>query len=311
MDQRLWDELQKFWQRGLALPISGGDNDDPPPPAPNDPDPEPEPAPVPPGATPPTESFINPADLPPEIKPHWSRMHRAYTKKLEEFKGAADKAALIDRFWSDPAFARSSIEQWAQQQGVALTFGDGATTTVRPTTTGAAGVPADFIAAVEAELPPELKWMARPLAASTWKAQGHLIAPFIKETRAKEASSRTAAYDELAEELTATAPGWEAHEDEMAELLDFLRGTEMRSRRWGSKLQLLHGLVTGNASATRYAVRRMGDAARNRTVTGVPGRSTAPNIAERVRGAKTDQEAWKLAAEHAVEELKSHGVAVP
>src|SRR3990167_1462654 len=123
-------------------------------------------------------------------------MHRAYTKKLEEFKGAADKAALIDRFWSDPAFARSSIEQWAQQQGIALTFGDGAT---RPTPAagGAAGVPADFIAAVEAELPPELKWMAKPLAASTWKAQGHLIAPFIKETRAKEASSRTAAYDEL------------------------------------------------------------------------------------------------------------------
>ena len=311
MDQRLWDELQKFWQRGLALPISGGSDDDPPPPAPNDPEPEPEPAPAPaPGATPTPESFITPADLPAEIKPHWARMHRAYTKKLEEFRGAADKAALIDRFWADPTFARQSIEQWAQQQGVTLTFGDG-TTAARPTTTGTAGVPADFIAAVEAELPPELKWMARPLAASTWKAQGHLIAPFIKETRAKEASGRTAEYDEMAEELTATAPGWEAREDEMAELLDFLRGPEMRSRRWGSKLQLLHGLVTGNASATREAVRRMGEAARSRTATGVPGRSTAPNIAERVRVAKTDHDAWKLAAEHAVEELRSHGVAVP
>lgn len=263
--------------------------------------------------TKPAESFIDPKDLPAELKPHWSRMHRAYTKALEKTRGAGDKAALVDRFWSDPDFAKQSIESWAQQHGATLTFGDGSSHSARSAAPagGASGVPADFIAAVEAELPTELKWMARPLAASTWKAQGHLIAPFIRETRQKEASTRTAEYDTLAEELGEVAPGWEAHEDEMAELLDFLRGSEMRSRRWGSKLQLLHGLVTGNASATREAVRRIGDAARSRTATGVPGRSTAPNIAERVRGAKTDQEAWKLAAEHAVDELKSHGVAVP
>lgn len=257
------------------------------------------------------ESFINPADLPVELKPHWSRMHRAYTKALEKTRRAGEKAALVDQFWSDQDFARQTIQQWAQQNGVTLNFGDGRPAASPAASAGASNVPQELVSAIEAELPQELRWMARALAASSWKAQGHLIEPLMKKTQAQEASTRTAEYETLAEELSETAPGWQTHEDDMSELLDFLRGPSMRSKRWGSKLQVLHGIVTGGAVATREAVRRIGDAARNRTSTGMAGRSTTTNITERVRGAKTDQEAWKIAAEHAVEELRRSGVAVP
>jgi len=267
-----------------------------------------------PGTTAPVESFINPADLPPELKPHWSRMHSAYTKALNRVKDAAGKAQQVDRFWDDPEFAKESIQEWARRTGTPISFG-GSPASPTPSPTGAppsaSNVPQELITAIEAELPAELRWMARPLAASTWKAQGQLTAPLIRESRQKEATQRSAEYEDLAAELTETAPGWEEHEDDMSEMLSFLQGPALRSRRWGSKLQLLHNLVTGNASATREAVRRMGDAARNRTTTGQPGRSTTTNIADRVRGAKTDQDAWKIAAEHAVDELKRAGVNVP
>lgn len=293
--------------RGLLRPIAGGSNGDPEPtPAPDDapePDPAREPAPDAPAEP---ESFIDPASLPPELKAHWSRMHGAYTKALNRTKGSADKAALVERFWADPAFARQTIEQWAQQTGTPLSFGAGTaspTLTTHPTGT----LPAELVSAIEAELPAELRWMARSLAASQWKAQAHLLAPFIRDSQQKEASAREAEYDTHAAQLSETAPGWEAHEDDMSDLLDFLQSKALQHRRWGSKLQVLHALVTGNATATREAVRRIGDAARNRVSTGGPGRSTTTNIADRVRQAKSDHEAFEIAAQHAVEELRRSG----
>ena len=56
------------------------------------------------------ESFIDPASLPPELKPHWSRMHRAYTQALEGARGVQDKASTVDRFYSDPQATPPSEE---------------------------------------------------------------------------------------------------------------------------------------------------------------------------------------------------------
>ena len=271
-------------------------------------DPIPEtPAPSP-GTTAPVESFINPADLPPELKPHWSRMHSAYTKALDKTKGDRDAGDTVRRFWSDRQFAEDSIRQWAQQNGVQISFG--AASPAQPTP-GTSQIPQELVAAIQTELPAELRWMAPALAASTWKAQATVLAPFLQQNQQDRLAARTATYEELASELTETAPGWEEHEDTMNELLDFLQGPNLRHRQFGSKLAVLHAIVTGNASATRDAVRRIGEAARNRTATGGPGRSTVTNIAERVRGARSNDEAWKIAAAHAVQTLKESGVSVP
>ena len=258
------------------------------------------------------ESFINPADLPEELKPHWRRMHGAYTKALERTKGAGDKAQLVDRFWSDRDFAQQTIQQWAQQMGVPISFGNGSPASApsggaATTTPSTADVPAGLIQAVEQQLGPELRWMAGPLAASVWKAQAHVLQPFLRDSKAKEASAKEAEYEELSAELTETAPGWETHEEDMTALLDFLQSASMRSRRWGSKLELLYKLVTGDAAAISTATRRMSDAARNRTVTGQPGRSAVDNIEERVRKAATPREAFQIAATHAADAVKRAG----
>ena len=320
------EDLQRLWRLALERPIAGGSDGDADGTAGGDPagdqggddavgdTPPPQPGATGQGAKAP-ESFINPADLPPELKGHWSRMHSAYTKALNKAKDAVEKAGMVDKFWSDPDFAKQSITEWSQRHGIPVSFGGqpnaGAPAGAAPGSRATGSIPQELIEAIEAELPAELRWMAKPLAASSWKAHGAVIAPMLRETRQKEASQRSAEYEDLATELTEVAPGWEEHEEEMSQLLDFLRSPELRHRRWGSKLQVLHAIVTGNATATREAVRRMGDAARSRTTTGVPGRSTTTNIADRVRGAKSDHEAIQIAAEHAVEELKRAGVAVP
>ena len=109
-------------------------------------------------------------------------MHRAYTKRLEEIRGVRDKAALVDRFWSDPAFARESIQSRAQQLGITLPPTAGASA---PAGTGTSGAepPREFLAAIEAKLSPELRWMAPALASATWEATRSVVAPLQQRTQ--------------------------------------------------------------------------------------------------------------------------------
>lgn len=254
------------------------------------------------------ESFIDPSELPEELKPHWKRMHRAYTKSMQGRKELQDKAALVDRFGSDPAFALQTIQQAAQQMGYSLTKAQAAQVAETAAASVGGGAPQELVAAVRAQLNPELQWMAPALANTQWVAMQMQMAPMQKEREQERISRRNEEYGALAEELGEQAPGWEEHEDDMDELLTFLRSDSMKHRKYGSKLALLHGIVTGNASAIASAVRRMGEAGRNRTGTGQVSRSTGPNIEKRVREAKTTQDAWDVAAKHAVEELERHGV---
>ena len=259
-------------------------------------------------APPKEESFIDPSELPEELKPHWKRMHRAFNKRMEETKDLKDKAALVDRFSSDPAFALQTIQQAAQQMGYSLSKAQAAQVVESAATAVGGGAPAELVEAVKARLNPELQWMAKSLADTQWVGMQMQMAPLKKEREQEVTTRRNEEYQELAAELGEQAPGWEDHEDDMEELLTFLKSDSMKSRKFGSKLALLHGIVTGNASAVASAVRRMGEASRNRTGTGQVSRSVAPNTDKRVREAKTNQEAWQIAAQAAVEDLERHGV---
>jgi len=259
-------------------------------------------------APPKEESFINPSELPDELKPHWKRMHRAYTKVMEGHKQLEEKAALVDRFGSDPNFALQTIQQAAQQMGYSLTKAQAAQVVESAATAVGGGAPAELVEAVKARLNPELQWMAKSLADTQWVGMQMQMAPLKKEREQEQATRRNAEFAELSEELGEQAPGWEEHKDDMEELLTFLKSDGMKHRKFGSKLALLHGIVTGNASAVASAVRRMGEAGRQRTGTGQVSRSTGTNIDKRVREARTNQEAWDIAAQSAVEELERGGI---
>jgi hypothetical protein len=247
------------------------------------------------------QSFIDPGQLPAELKPHWTRMHRAYTKALEKARGGSSEAeGLVKRFWSDGEYAAQILQQRAAQLGYRLSKADARAIAQQGAQPGTSPAADD-----DGLLPPELKWM-QPTLDRYIEAR---LGPERQRTQAKEVSARSAEYDEIAEELAETAPGWEAHEDDMLELLSFLQGRDMRHRRWGSKLALLHNLVTGQAHAVATLARRTADAARARTTTGQPGRSVAPNLSEQIRKAPTNEHAWELAAKAGEEEARRRGLA--
>lgn len=244
-----------------------------------------------PGST--EETFIDPKDLPPELMPHFKRMQRSFTKRMQESKDLRGKAELVDRFYADPAYAEQVMQQRASQLGYSMTRAE-ARAAVQASSNGVQA-PEELIRTVEQSLSPELKFMAKHLADAAWAAQQQTVAPLVQRQQAKEQQDRSAVYDDLAEELSESNPGWEEHEDEMHDLLNFLASPEMKSRQYGSKLRLLYDLVTRNASAISEATSRMNSAARNRIGTGQVTRTSVPNVEDQVRKAKTTQDAWEIA----------------
>lgn len=261
------------------------------------------------GATAPTEgaddAFFDPAQVPEALKPHWKKMQGTFTKKMQGIRAQRQDVDLVSRYRSDPAFARTFIVQEAARLGISV--GDGATPASPAGAPAPAPAPPALVEAARRNLPPELQWMAPALAAVYGEAHRQTVEPELRQRREEQARSRQEQWDDLAATLGETAPGWEAHEDEMAELLTFMQSDVMHSRRWGSKLDLLYRLASGSQAATTEAARRMGASLRQRVVSGTPGRQATPNVTERIVGAKSNDEAWQIAARHAVESMRSSG----
>lgn len=258
------------------------------------------------------ESFINPADLPEEIKPHWKRMHRAYTKGLEGIKAHKADAELLSKFRSDPDFARQLVQAEAQRLGLHLAPANGSSTPAQPAAPASQdGPPARLVEAIKARLDPSLHWMAEGMAAGQWAAAQEATRPLIEKDRAKDLAARESEWGALAGKLTETAPGWEAHESDMNAMLDWLRSPALTHPQFGDKLSFLYNAVTGGSAAKAQAIRAMGDAARNRTSTGLSGRAAVPNVSDRVIKATSQRDAVKIAAEEAERFMRANGMTVP
>ena len=254
------------------------------------------------GALPKEESFIDPASLSEELKPHWRRMHRAYTKKMEEIKSGREKIDAYDRFQSDPAYRQQIVSSMAKEMGLSIPANG------QP----AAGEPAprEIIEAVKSRLSPELAWMAEPLANAQYAAVRAMMGPREQAEAQKSHAERETLYGDLSDALSEKAPGWEEHEDEMLELLNFIKSESMDHRKYGSKLELLYNIATGNAHAVREATKRMGEAVRSKVASGQTTRSSVPNFDEKIKGAKSNQDAWKIAQQAAEAELERQGIKV-
>ena len=259
------------------------------------------------GTPAPEDTFFDPTQLAPELQTQWKRMQGAYTKRMQQFSHARDAQSIVQRFNSDPDFARQTIMQRAQQLGMNIAQPGAQPGTPNGSTRN---MPLELVDTVKANLSPELQWMAPALAASQWAGMQIGMQPLVEQQAQSARSTRDQQYDQLATQLSEKAPGWEQHEDEMDTLLTFLQSPKMTDRRWGSKLDLLYKLVAGDGQATVEAARRMGQAARSRAVAGQPMSAPAPNIAEQVKKPKNMQEAWDIAAKFAASEMARQGIKV-
>ena len=249
---------------------------------------------------------LDPNQLPDAIKPIFKKMQGAYTRKMQEIAKVREQAGIVDKFYNDRDFALNTLTQWATQNGyqiapVGAQFPQ-RQQTAQPQRAG--DPPAEFVETVKANLPPELQWMAEHQAKANWAAMQAILQPVIQQTKQSQTEYRQQQagqeYDRIADEFSQTVPGWEEHEDQMSDLLEFLQGPQMRHPQYGTKHQLLYNLVTGNAAATAQVVKRMNGAAKNRPSTGMSTGRTVSNLADRVRQAKTGQDAFRLAAQAAL-----------
>jgi len=247
-------------------------------------------------------STLDPRQLPPEVQPIFKKMQAAYTKKFQQAAEWQRQADIVDRFNNDRDFGFQTVAQWAARNGYQIApVGQQQAQPIQRQQPGQ--VPPQLVEALKANLPPELQWMAEAQAPAIQTAVQQLLAPLAQQlmqtqnTRQQEQAGQE--WDTLAEELSGIAPGWEEHEPEMVELYDFLTSPRMKDKKFGSKHQLLYNLVTGNAAATAQVAKRMNAAAKNRPSSGITTGRTSSNIQDRIRSAKTSQDAFKLAAQAA------------
>jgi hypothetical protein len=252
-------------------------------------------------------SPLDPTKLPPELQPIFKKMQGAYTKRMQEAAAWRRDAELVQRFNQDRDFAFQTTAQWAAQNGYSLAplgaqgaQGQPQTQQVSPQSVK---VPPELVDVIRSNLPQEMQWLAESQAPALWQAAQMMLRPLVEQQQLSQRQSveqqqRAAEqeWDKLADELGQTAPGWEEHEPEMAELLRFLQGRDMKHPKYGSKHQLLYNLITGNAAATAQVTKRMNAAAKNRPSSGMTTGRTAGNLEDRIRTAKSSQDAFKLAA---------------
>ena len=134
-----------------------------------------------------------------------------------------------------------------------------------------------------------------------------MLAPLAKQTEETILEKRQGEFQKASEALSTTAPGWEEHEDEMNQALSYLKGASLVHDKYPSKLEVLHWMVTRQASGVAEATKRMQNAARNRTVTGQAGKGGVQNIEDQVRKASKRGEAFDIAAKYALSKLQSEG----
>lgn len=252
----------------------------------------------------------------PDLKKAYGWMQSAYNKKISGRRELEEKASMVDRFYSDPQFATQTIQQWAAQNGYSLTRGQAAAIAREsgaPATTGASNVPPQYVEAVRAGLPTELQWMADSIASATFAANQAMMKPIQENAQQQSRVQREREFDSMAKELATVVPGWEEHEDEMSQLLDFMTSPEMKHEKFGSKLRILFDVVTSGASSISEATKRINQAAKNKSSFSRNGSSSAPNLDERIRGAakKNINDAWKIAGDHAQETLQRQGSRIP
>ena len=231
-----------------------------------------------------------PAELQKEAKALRKTFQAAYTKKTQNLADLRRQAEFADKFQNDPEFRAQQLRQYQPS-----------TTTQAGATAQTGQVPPQYVAARKASLPAELQWMAEPLAQGDYQRDLAFFNNYIKpmqDERVKEKSDRGAeSWKAAATELSDTHPGWDGAEDEMVELVEFLRSPSLKHERFGNKLELLYRLVapgTAQARETQTAIERTAQAAKNKSVTSSGSRGTHSNLEERIRTAPTTDKAWEI-----------------
>lgn len=236
----------------------------------------------------------------------YNQWHQTVKQPLEQ------KAQMVDRFYNDQGFARQLMVEYAAKNGLQiLPIGqqsNGQQPQLQQRTNG--GPPPEVVDRVKNALPPELQWMAEPLAAAGLASSEHSMKPFqerdqqfLQAQQQQKQAQIDQSYEDAAAELREKAPDWEQKENDLTQLWDFLTSSNMKHQKFGNKLELLWNMLNGNATATAEATKRMTSAVRNRSSSSMGSTRTVNNLQDRIRQAPNSRQAFRMAAEAAADKF--------
>jgi hypothetical protein len=259
------------------------------------------------------ETLVDPATLPDELKPHWSRMTRAYNKRLSSFRAEErelrEKANLVDRFYSDPGYADQVVQDYLARRGGGTPAQKG---TPAPQQS-AQGVPDSVMQSVRQAMlesgDPNMEFYAPSIAKAAWAVAQQSVQPFQAEQRASRQQASRREYEQMEAALSESAPGWEEYEDEMAARLAFLKNAitgqgPLSDPRYGSLLEMVYDWTTSGKRATAEAGRRMQRAVLNRSSRSTAARPPAPSVEDQIKKAGSFQDKMAVAFRAALSEAR-------
>lgn len=244
------------------------------------------------------EPFVDPADLPAELQAHWKRMQAAFTKGRQKDRETAralqEKAAMVDKFNSDPQFALNTVMQVAPLLGIRLEPMHPGTPTPPSGTPGQGGLTEDALTKLlQDKLGPDVAFLAPALAPAllnvvkdvSQAAMAPLQQQLEGQTRQQQLAAiqaREAEENALMQALDARMPGWEEEYGEQMQALDaFLGSDQLTHPQFGNKYELYLRLLAPGLSRVE-AVKEVQRASRNGIRTGRTGGQTQSSLVQQI-----------------------------
>lgn len=243
--------------------------------------------------------------------PQYKYWHSAYTKSRqrdrEKYRTLEAEHTqfgdVLRNFYTSDEYALQVLRQRFPQLAGRLSL-DGASpprSTETPTGGQLEGLLAQSLGEDLAFLAPRLgPVLDRVITAAVSSA----LAPDRQRNEQRAAAERKTQEDAIFAKLDGQYPGWEARYATKMQALDaFLGSDALAHPEFGNRHELLLRLLTPDLARVE-AARSMGDAARGRVTAGRAGRPGQPNIAEQARAAPTNADAWEIAAQAALRDVR-------
>lgn len=262
-----------------------------------------------------SELNLDPSTFSPENREIFKRMQAAHTKRMQKIKGFEGHLQNMERFYNDRDFAEQTLRAWAQKNGYQLSPFNNNQPAAPKAPAGTNPLQAKVLEALKAKLPPETQWMADGQAAAIVDVMQEILSPVLNEFQGykteKEQNEWKALeqqYDEAEGKLGEKFPGWEAHESEMTEILNFMKNDKAYTHpKFGTKHELLYRLATGQAAAVKEVTTRVQQAGKNKTITSTqPRRANGQfaTIEQEVAAVPDRNDAFAKAAQFALSQAK-------
>jgi hypothetical protein len=250
--------------------------------------------------------------------PQYKYWQAAYTQSRQQDRQRYGKlesehqqyAKVLSDFYSSDEYALQVLRHRFPQLAGQLSL-DGRPAGPRSETRPGASPTSPVVQMLEQELGSDLAFLAPRLGPVLERAIQHAtqaaLTPFQQQTQQQQEAARQREEDRLYADMDTKYPGWEARYGQEMQALDaFLMSEDLEHPRFGHKYELFYRFLDKDLARVD-ATRELTRTARARTTTGRAAPASQPTTDDDIVKAKTNADAFSLAAQAALRSLGQRG----